>query len=345
MNEENNGTPKNKWSRIFRKKWFFPAVYLTVAALLLSVVVWYQNLENQIPGAQDDQKTENYDPIENERDAQSVIEQQEIIKMPVENQDKAEIVTNFYDYNADQEDKESALILYNDRFYQSTGINIKANDGEPFDVLASLSGTVAKVEKDPLLGNVVKLKHENGVTTHYASLGEVNVKEGDKVDQGDVLGTAGENRFGQEAGNHVHFELRKKGNELNPEKFFNQPVSSLQDVLSEEKNKEKSSEDSDSKEKSDGTKEEKTDDVEKDSTDEPGNMVDPKQDDSTGTDDTQDPMQEDSNGTDDSQDSMQEDSNGTDDSQDSMQKDSNKNAEDENSTDNTTDSSSTSESA
>src|SRR5690625_6680594 len=53
MKEENNA-PKNKWSDIFRKKWFFPAVYLTIAALLLSVVVWYQNMDNQVPDAQED---------------------------------------------------------------------------------------------------------------------------------------------------------------------------------------------------------------------------------------------------------------------------------------------------
>ncbi|MDY0409474.1 hypothetical protein [Paracerasibacillus soli] len=50
MKEENKGTPQNKWSRIYRKRWFFPAVYLVVAALLLTAVIWFQNVGNQMPG-------------------------------------------------------------------------------------------------------------------------------------------------------------------------------------------------------------------------------------------------------------------------------------------------------
>ncbi|MFB4167137.1 peptidoglycan DD-metalloendopeptidase family protein [Virgibacillus sp. JSM 102003] len=237
MKEENN-TPKNKWSRIFRKKWFFPAVYLTIAALLLSLVVWYQNLDNQIQETEDDQSSETYTPAEHDEEAQSVMDQQEVIKMPVVNQDQAEIVTNFYDYNADQEEKENALVMFNNRFYQSTGIDIASADGETFDVLASLSGTVTEVREDPLLGNVVALSHENDVVTYYASLQGVNVKSGDKVQQGDVLGKAGENMFGQESGTHVHFEIRKDGKEVNPESFFNQPVTALDEVSTEDKDTE-----------------------------------------------------------------------------------------------------------
>ncbi|MGP4106136.1 peptidoglycan DD-metalloendopeptidase family protein [Virgibacillus sp. L01] len=237
MKEENN-TPKNKWSRIFRKKWFFPAVYLTIAALLLSVVVWYQNLDNQIQETEDDQSSETYTPAEHDEEAQSVMDQQEVIKMPVVNQDQAEIVTNFYDYNADQEAKENALVMFNNRFYQSTGIDIASADGETFDVLASLSGTVTEVREDPLLGNVVALSHKNDVVTYYASLQGVNVKSGDKVQQGDVLGNAGENMFGQESGTHVHFEIRKDGKEVNPESFFNQPVSALDEASTEDESSE-----------------------------------------------------------------------------------------------------------
>lgn len=235
MKEENKGASKNKWSNIFRKKWFFPAVYLTVAAVLLAVVVWYQNLDNQVPEVADDQEelTDNYTPSLHDEDAEAVMDQQEVIKMPVNDQEQAEIVTKYYDYNAEQEDQESALILYNNRYYQSTGIDIKFADDNAFDVVASLSGTVTEVKEDPLLGNVVVLSHANDVTTYYASLGEVNVETNDEVNQGDLLGTAGQNLFGKDNGTHVHFELRKDGKDVNPEEFFNQPMSQL-DVSSEE---------------------------------------------------------------------------------------------------------------
>ena len=235
MKEEQNGTSKNKWRNIFRKKWFFPALYLTIAALLLTVVVWYQNVDNQVPeGLDENESAEDSmtDPFN--EDAEAVMEQQEVIKMPVLDEQQAEIVTKFYDYNADEEDQENGLILYNNRYYQSTGVDIASADGETFDVIASLSGTISEVKEDPLLGNVIVISHDNGVETYYASLEEVDVQAGSEVSQGDKLGTAGKNLFGQDSGIHVHFEIRKDGVEVNPEDFFNQPLSRLDDVQTEE---------------------------------------------------------------------------------------------------------------
>ncbi|API91804.1 MULTISPECIES: M23 family metallopeptidase [unclassified Virgibacillus] len=231
MKEENKGTSKNKWSRIFRKKWFFPAVYLTIAAVLLSVVVWYQNIDNQVPDAQEE--TDEFIPAEHGERAEPVLEQQETIQMPVTNPEEAEIVTKFYDYNAEQEEQEQALVLYNNKYYESDGVNIASASGESFDVVAALSGEVTEVKEDPLLGNVVVLAHEDDVTTYYASLEEVNVKPGSEVKQGDTLGIAGKSVFAKDSGTHVYFELRKNDNEVNPEAYFNQPVSSLSKVTEE----------------------------------------------------------------------------------------------------------------
>ncbi|GGH70980.1 stage II sporulation protein Q [Compostibacillus humi] len=249
MNEEKRGSQK-RWSRIFRKKWFFPALYLSLAALLIAGVIWYQNLNNEVPDAQDavtEEESEDYAPTPAEDDAVPVVDQQEVIQMPVANSEEAEIVTKFYDYNASQEDQENALVFHNNRYYQSTGIDISSSSGDAFDVVAAISGTVMEVKEDPLLGNVVILDHGENITTYYASLGEVTVNAGDEVKQGEKLGTAGKNRFGQENGNHVHFEIRKDGVSLNPESFLNQPVSSLAEVQSEkasEEPKEDESEDS-----------------------------------------------------------------------------------------------------
>src|SRR5699024_7113385 len=136
----------------FRKKWFFPAVYITVAAILLTVVVWYQNMDNQIPGAEDNQEaSDHFTPDLYDEDAEAVMEQTENIKMPVNDQDKAEIVTKFYDATADLEDRENALVFHNNRYHQSTGVDITLGTDEPFDVVASLSGTVEEVKTDPAL--------------------------------------------------------------------------------------------------------------------------------------------------------------------------------------------------
>ncbi|AIF44646.1 M23 family metallopeptidase [Virgibacillus sp. SK37] len=276
MNEENKGTPKNKWSNIFRKKWFFPALYLTIAAVLLSVVVWYQNLDNQIPDAQDqiDNQEEGFSPNPNDDEAQPVMDQQEVIEMPVTNQDQAEIVTKFFDYNAEQKDQESALVLYNNRYYQSKGVDIASANDETFDVVAALSGTITEVKEDPLLGNVVVLSHDNEVMTYYASLGDVKVKAGEKIKQGDLLGTAGKNLFGKDSGTHVYFELRKDGKEVNPETYFNQPVSKLENITEEVAEEEKAE---DQSEQTEATETE-------DSSTEPAQEEDTQENDETNTD-------------------------------------------------------------
>src|SRR5690625_3583668 len=243
MKEENRGTPKNKWSRMFRKKWFFPAMYLVIATLLLTVVVWYQSVDNpKTDTVEDSDVTDNYDPSPYDEDAEAVLEQQEDIQMPVTDQEQAEIVTKFYDYNAEQEDQEDGLVLYNNRYYQSEGIDIASADGEAFDVTASLSGTVTEVKEDPLQGHIVVLSHANDVTTYYASLGEVNVDVDSKVTQGDVIGTAGKSLFGKDNGTHLHFQLRKDGNGLDPETYFGQPLSKLDELDSEAEEEEEKEE-------------------------------------------------------------------------------------------------------
>lgn len=235
MNEENKFGPKKSWTRIFRKKWFFPSLYLMLAALLLSAVVWYQNSGDEqtesVNGGT--QQSEDYVPIATEGDAVPVMENQELIQLPVLDLDEAEIVTKFFDYNADEAEKANALIHYNNRYYQSTGIDIANSNAESFDVVAALSGTVKEVKKDPIMGNVVTISHENDVTTYYASLDEVSVEQDAKVKQGEVIGTAGKNIFGKENGIHVHFELRKAEEIINPEEYLNQPVANLYNLADE----------------------------------------------------------------------------------------------------------------
>lgn len=237
--KEIKNAPKNKWVQFFRKKWFLPAVYLILVALILTGVVWYQTTNNKWMAEMDKQTNppSMNDSIEKEfqEDALSVVQQQEIIKMPIEDSLEAEIVTKFYDYNADESDQEKGLILYNNRYYQSTGVNIARSNGEGFDIVAALSGTVTEVKEDPLLGNIITISHQDAITTHYASLGEVFVDAGTKVKQGEKIGIAGKNLFSEESGTHLHFELSKDGKEVNPETFFNQPVSKLGDYNNDEK--------------------------------------------------------------------------------------------------------------
>ncbi len=63
-------------------------------------------------------------------------------------------------------------------------------------------------------GNMVKIMHNDGYETFYAHLNSVNVKEGQKVSQGDVIGKLG--NTGRSTGAHLHFEIRKDGVAFDP---------------------------------------------------------------------------------------------------------------------------------
>jgi len=267
MSEENKFGPKKSWTRIFRKRWFFPSVYLMLAALLISAVVWYQNSGEEevvVEDWEEQEESEDYTPVPNEDDetAEPVMADPEVLELPVANPDETEIVTKFFDYNADESDQVNALIHYNNRYYQSTGIDIAQGDGETFDVLASISGTVAEVKEDPLLGNVVVIDHGDDVKTFYASLGEVHVEVEDSVSQGDVIGTAGKSNFGKDNGTHVHFEVRKGDTAVNPEELVSQPLAVLDELVSaDEAVEEETEENAETEESTDEVADEVTDEV------------------------------------------------------------------------------------
>lgn len=227
MKEENNRGSNKKWTRIFQKKWFFPALYLAIAVVFLTGIVWYQNVSKVVPDAEQSGGMEEYNPNLYDEDAEPVTQQEEVIRMPVADEKTAEIVTTFFDSEAPAEERANSLIHYNKRYYQNEGVAIASTEDASFDVTASLSGTVEKVKEDPLLGKVVTLSHGDNMKTYYASLEEVLVKEGQTVEQGDILGNAGESLLGQQNGIHVHFEIIKNGEKQNPELLFDQPVSSI----------------------------------------------------------------------------------------------------------------------
>ena len=67
-------------------------------------------------------------------------------------------------------------------------------------------------------GNCVRIDHHNGYATLYAHLAAVNVKLGQTVAQGAVLGTMG--NTGNSYGMHLHFEVRQNGARIDPTPYL-----------------------------------------------------------------------------------------------------------------------------
>jgi stage II sporulation protein Q len=112
------------------------------------------------------------------------------------------------------------LVKYANTFWPHSGIDYARKDGKSFDVIAALSGKVIRVEQNPLVGQEVEIQHENGLITVYQSLTDIRVKVGQEVKQGDVIAQAGRNNFEKEAGVHLHFEVRKGNQTVQPELYL-----------------------------------------------------------------------------------------------------------------------------
>jgi murein DD-endopeptidase MepM/ murein hydrolase activator NlpD len=95
---------------------------------------------------------------------------------------------------------------------QHNGIDIARPSG--MDILASDAGTVKATGPQGGFGNRVVVDHGNGYTTLYAHLSSISVKPGQKLLQGQKLGVMG--NTGNSTGVHLHFEVRKNGELINP---------------------------------------------------------------------------------------------------------------------------------
>ncbi|WP_139491109.1 M23 family metallopeptidase [Brevibacillus dissolubilis] len=223
---------QSAWKSFMGKKWAFPAVYISTAAIILAFVMWFQgNTTNDTiekeqlmqgvttttPEDETAAATDGETP-----DAVAVSGAAEPMAWPVGEGIKYDMGMGFFDDQAPKEQQEKALVKYEDSFVPHTGIDLVSTDDKPFEVTAALAGKVTKVENDPLVGNFIEIEHKNGIVSVYQSLEKVTVKINDEVTKGQAIGTAGRNIYEKEAGIHLHFEVRSEGKSVDPTKYLTQ---------------------------------------------------------------------------------------------------------------------------
>ncbi|MFN0275566.1 MAG: peptidoglycan DD-metalloendopeptidase family protein [Chitinophagales bacterium] len=93
-----------------------------------------------------------------------------------------------------------------------SGIDLDLETGD--SVAAILDGIVHSAEYTGGYGNLVVLKHKNGLETYYAHLQELLVVPGQSITSGAVLGLGGST--GRSTGPHLHFEVRYMGAAFDP---------------------------------------------------------------------------------------------------------------------------------
>ena len=104
------------------------------------------------------------------------------------------------------------------------GMDIAAKEGSP--IQASADGEVVLAYPDLFYsGNVVVIDHGFGLQTIYAHMKDINVKKGQKVSQGDIIGTVG--MTGRATGPHLHWGASLRNVRFNPQSLVDMEKNQL----------------------------------------------------------------------------------------------------------------------
>jgi murein DD-endopeptidase MepM/ murein hydrolase activator NlpD len=97
-----------------------------------------------------------------------------------------------------------------------TGLDFRAASGDP--VRATANGKVVTAGWMGGYGRMVEIDHGNGLSTRYGHMSEINVKAGERIKIGQVVGAVGST--GRSTGPHLHYETRIDGAPVDPQKFL-----------------------------------------------------------------------------------------------------------------------------
>lgn len=98
-----------------------------------------------------------------------------------------------------------------------TGVDLVAPAGTA--VYATANGVVAKTSVAGNRGKFILINHDNKLASSYSHLEQISVKEGERVNQGQLIGLVGST--GVSTGPHLHFEILKEGKAVDPVPYLN----------------------------------------------------------------------------------------------------------------------------
>lgn len=198
------------------KPYVLPSIYVVI--VMMFVISAMQTFED-VP-----EKIEDVTYVSNvilSKDTPVLAPTETIIIRPY-NDPEVKIGKNFYNYQSDEESQKNSIVYYENTYIQNSGIDYVKVDS--FDVVSILDGTVISVNNNELLGTIVEIKHDNNLISIYQSLEKVVIREGDSITQGQVIGKSGVSKINEELGKHLHFELFKEGQVVNPEEYYNKNI-------------------------------------------------------------------------------------------------------------------------
>ncbi len=102
------------------------------------------------------------------------------------------------------------------RDHTHKGMDIAAPYGTT--IVAAADGKVTYSGTMGGYGNLIIITHENGIQTYYGHCSKLIAKVGEEVKAGEEIAKVGSTGFS--TGNHLHFEIRKNGSQVNPQKYL-----------------------------------------------------------------------------------------------------------------------------
>jgi murein DD-endopeptidase MepM/ murein hydrolase activator NlpD len=102
------------------------------------------------------------------------------------------------------------------RLAMHVGIDLRGETGDP--VRATAAGTVVHAARHKAYGLMVEVDHGNGLSTRYAHLSAISVKEGAEVAAGALVGKIGST--GRSTAPHLHYEVRVNGEPVDPRRYL-----------------------------------------------------------------------------------------------------------------------------
>jgi murein DD-endopeptidase MepM/ murein hydrolase activator NlpD len=97
-----------------------------------------------------------------------------------------------------------------------SGLDFRSETGDP--VRATANGTVESAGWSGGYGNLVEIDHGNGFSTRYGHMSKIEVKVGQQIKIGQIIGRVGST--GRSTGPHLHYETRIDGDAVDPQKFL-----------------------------------------------------------------------------------------------------------------------------
>ncbi len=116
-------------------------------------------------------------------------------------------VSSYFGYRKDPFHKRKAL---------HTGIDFGTGTGTP--VITTADGVIKSAGWHKGYGKFVVVQHKGGYKTLYGHLSKINVRKGQKVRSGELIGKVGST--GRSTGPHLHYEVYKDGKRINPKNYL-----------------------------------------------------------------------------------------------------------------------------